>query len=140
MQPADIVLLARRLADAQAAERRAKEMRIQIEAEIIAAVDFREPEGQKTYNFDATGVGSCSLTLKQPITATVDSDAWDRIRRGIDRKHPAHKIFRTEWKIDTKEARALQAENPEAFAIAAEAITRKPGKIAVELKQLVGNP
>lgn len=128
--------IVRKLAIAKAEEDRATERRISLEADLIDVLEFRKPEGQESYTIE-TPSASCKVVLKQPINASVDSDEWDRIRKTIDKKSPVHAIFVQQWKISTAEARALQEKDPATFAIAAPAITRRPGKVQVDIKQLV---
>lgn len=137
MDHATVVALARDLAKAKSDEQSAKERRIEIEQKIIDALQFRKPEGQESFECTAPGVGSCKLILKQPINVSVDGERWDQIRKGLDRKSPVHAMFVSEWKLDLAAARDLQTKDPTTFLLAAEAITRKPGKVSVDLKQLV---
>ena len=130
-----LVKLALDLARAKRDETDAKDRRVAAEAAIVAATGFDKAEGSQTYDRDDEH-GTCKLVLKQPITASVDAETWEKTRRTLDPKHPARDIFVRSYKLDTKKARALQDSNPEAWAVASEAITRKPGKIGVDIKQV----
>lgn len=136
MDGGDLVVLAHRLAQAKRVEEEAKTRRVEIEEAIIRAVDFRRAEGQETFRRDAEH-GSCSVTLKQPITTSVDSDAWLALRRTLPRSHPARGIFREKFDLDTKAARELEKANLAAWLDVVKVITRKPGKVSIEIKEVV---
>jgi len=122
--------LASRFERAKIVEEAARLARVKIEEELTAASGFKKPEGQETY----TAV-DYSIEIKQPVNATINAGAWLKLRRKLPPKHPGRKIFVPAFKLDTKAARALQEEHPEAWADLSECITRKPGKIGVSVKR-----
>ena len=132
----DLVALAATLAGAKGREELAKAERITAEVAITAATGFKKPDGQET--FDASNEhGSCKITLKQPINTIVDSEAWVKLRRTLDAKHPARAVFAAKYSVVAKKAKALQETDKQAWADVAEVVTRKPGKVSVTVTELV---
>lgn len=131
----DLVLLAAALSNAKQAETEAKAARIAAEDALVAATGFAKTEGQESYD-DDNEHGRCKLVCKQPITTKVDDDAWVALRRTLPPKHPARSIFKASYSLDLKKARKLQEADKAAWATVSDVITRKPGKISVELKEL----
>jgi len=134
----DLLVLANRLSIAKRAKEIAAARVLEIEIAIVAQTNFEKPEGQETFREDDDR-GACSLVLQQPITTKVDGEAWLALRRTLPPKHPGRAIFRAKYELDTKAARALQegdADAKAAFADVSDVITRKPGKVSVEIKTL----
>jgi hypothetical protein len=52
-------------------------------------------------------------------------------------RHPGRAIFKASYVLDTKRARELQEREPKAWATVSAVIERKPGKISVDLKEVV---
>ena len=132
----DLVDLAATLAAAKQREEQAKGERIAAEEAIIAATGFRKPDGQETYLGESKN-GVCKLVLKQPVSTNVDDEAWVKLRRTLEAKHPARAVFKAKYSVDAKKARALQAENKKAWADVSAVVTRKPGKISVSVDELI---
>ncbi len=132
----NLVELAAALAAAKSDESAAKNRRIEAEEAIIQVTGFDKAEGQESYEEDNDS-GSCKLTLKQPIRTTVDSDAWLKLRRTLDKNHPARGVFKAKYDLRTKEARELQNTDKPAWVAVADVISRKPGKVSVEIKSVV---
>lgn len=135
----DLVALAATLADAKRREGEAKTDRVAAEVAIIAATGFKKAEGQESYDGSNT-TGTCKLVLKQPVSTNVDSEAWVALRRTLDAKHPARAVFTAKYAVDAKKAKALQEANKKAWADVSAVVTRKPGKVSVELKEVVLTP
>lgn len=135
MTDGSLVELAAKLSHAKAEEAQAKLRRLAIEAKIIAATGFKKAEGQEKFHRNDTH-GTVDLICKQPITTKVDSKQWLKIRARLPKRHPGRNVFVQSFSLDTKAARELQAEHPKEWADIADAITRKPGKIQVEIKSL----
>lgn len=133
---AEVIAIVDRFHQAKLAEDAARARRIEIEGEIIAAVGFDLTRGSKTFEF-ADGKSSCKVTLTQPVNVTVDEEGWDNLRSTLPKNDPARLVFRQKWAVDAKEAVALMATEPAAYRRVAHLITSKPGKVSVDLKQLV---
>jgi len=134
----DLLVLANRLSIAKRAKEIVTARVLEIETAIVAQTKFEKSEGQETFREDDDR-GACSLVLKQPITTTVDSEAWLALRRTLPPKHPGRAIFRAKYDLDVSAARALQEGDDDAkaaFAAVSGVITRKPGKVSVALKTL----
>jgi len=138
MQPPEdsLVVLAKRLSEARRQEEEAKTERIFVEQAIVALTGFEKPEGQLKYRC-TDDYGSVDLVIKQPINTSVDSAAWVKLRRTLMPKHPGRGVLVAKYSIDTKAARELQTECPSAWADISSVITRKPGKISVEIKTML---
>ena len=130
-----LVRLVAQLANAKDTEVAARDARIAVEEAIIAATGFDKSEGQESYE-ETTSEGNCKLVLKQPVTTKVDDDAWVALRRTLDTKHRGRAVFVTKYSLDTRKARVLQDSNPLAWRDISSVITRKPGKISVEVKDI----
>jgi len=127
-----VLELAEQLHHARAVEGAAKARREQIEQQIVDALEFRRPEGQQT--FDVIGDrGVAKIRLKRNVSTSVDAEAWERIRRKLPRRHPARDLFRVSYDLSLAEARKFQESDRDGWALISDAITRKPGKVSVEL-------
>ncbi len=136
---AHLVRLAQRLHRAKIGEERAKNTRICCEKEIVEATQFIKPEGQHGYKAKSEG-GSCELTLKQPVYTKVDTDGWLKIRKKLNPHHHGRQCFRQKFDIDTKAAREVQEKYPAEWIDVVKAITRTPGKISVDIKEVTVLP
>ncbi len=116
------------LAESRVAEAEAKKARVEAEEAIIRHTGFKKTEGQETF-----GDKGFSVTLKQPITSKVDPVAWRKIRHALPAGDEARKVMREKYDLDTKKARALQKERPEIWVKVSKCVTRKPGKVGVDL-------
>jgi len=136
MQSDDLVALVAELARAKQEEGDAQARRIAAEEAIIRATGFALAEGQKTYD-RTSAAGTCKVVLKQPVNTTVDSEAWPKLRRTLPADHPGRAVFRAKYEIITRDARELQQRDPSAWADVAAVVTRKPGKVGVEIHRFV---
>jgi len=134
-RPMSLLELAEKFSAACLAATAAYEARLALEEKVIAATGFDKPEGQETFEF-SDDRGRCKFTLKQPIHAKVDAEAWGRIKASVGGAI-ARRIMRTKYELATAEARDLQEKDPTTWAKVAECVTRKPGKISVDLSELV---
>ena len=132
----DLVVLASQLEDAKYHEAKWKEERIAAEDAIIKATGFVKPEGRQAFRKE-TKAGTCWLVLNQPISSNVDSDAWLKLRRALGIHHAGRDVFKQKFTLDKKAATALQSTNKRAWIDVSEVVTRKPGKVGIELKSLV---
>ncbi|MEO0479029.1 MAG: hypothetical protein AAF196_06070 [Planctomycetota bacterium] len=106
---------------------------LETEQALIEAANFKKPEGQGSFEH-AEDRGSVKIVFKQPINATLDQDAIAQAHRSLKHNHPALAAFKSTYKLDTKAARAVKDEDWRAVA---HCVTRKPGKVSVEVKSLV---
>jgi hypothetical protein len=117
----------------------AREQRIHLENEIADHVGFNLETGSQTYTTQ-TDEGSAKLVVKKPRTRDVDQDAIPKIKK-ILKGARFGKVFRNKWSVIAAGLKALMERDHDLYIEIAEHITEKPGKIAVELKelQLTGN-
>lgn len=113
-------LLAKRAEDA------ARDARIQVEADIIDALGCEE-EGSKTHDLEGVKV-----TITGKINRTLDRAAWEGVAPSIPEN-----MRPVEYKpsLDLKGLRYLQDNEPDLYRMVAEAITAKPGKPSVSVKE-----
>lgn len=109
-------------------EEQANKRRVEIEAQIIAALG--EPdEGSATHEL----VDGSKLTITSKITRTVDEAVWLRVAPLVpEALRPVQ--FAQVAKIDLKGLRWLRDHQPSVYAIVAQAITAKKAKSALSLK------
>lgn len=131
----DLVSLAAAWAHAKRMESNAKRDRLAVEEAIIAVTGFTKPEGQQSFECE-NEIGTCKVVLKQSITTSVDTDGWLSLRRTLDKDHPGRQIFKPKFSLETKMARQMQDNFPHEWAEISKVITRKPGKISVEVKEV----
>lgn len=127
--------LAQQFSDARTAEKKATEARLALEERIIAATGFDLPEGQKTFEF-SDACGRCKFVLKQPITTSIDDEAYGRMKASLPGAL-VRRLFRMKPALNVDEARDLQEKDPTTWAKVAVCVTRKPGKVSVALGELV---
>lgn len=95
-------------------------------AQLAEALEHPD-EGSKTHQ-----VGDYKVTLTGRVNRTIDGDKWYTIRNGIPK---------TMWPVreklsaDARGCRYLADKHPELWAVAATAITEKPGKPGVAVKR-----
>lgn len=124
----DLAILVTKLADAKAAEERAKAARVRIEEELAAAIGVPESWTGST----TSDICGYKVTCARRDNVKVDADAV----RGIIAESAtlgvyAQQIFRWKPEIDKKGWDAAPDEVIKAFSAA---ITRTPGKISFTLK------
>ena len=72
------------------------------------------------------------ITVKRPINRTIDGEAWERISEKI----PVDlRPVRVKVEPDSAGCTWLRENRPELWAIAAEAITEKPGKAGFTIEE-----
>ena len=125
---ADIAVIVTKLADAKAAEERAKATRLRIEEELAAAIGVPESWTGST----TSDICGYKVTCARRDNVKIDADAV----RGIAAESAplgvyAKQIFRWKPEIDKKGWDAAPDEVIKAFSAA---ITRTPGKISFTLK------
>ncbi len=90
-----------------------------IEGELLEEVESVEG-GSKTTRKDGFKV-----VVKRPINRTIDGEAWERVKARIP---VGLWPVRAKVEPDAKGCEWMARERPDLWAIAAEAITEKPGK------------
>ena len=117
--------LAAAFAQAKAEETRAAELRRAIAAQ-IQAMTGHDAEGSKTYKD-----GDWKVTVKAPMIRSMDWAKWDEVRDQI-----TEDLWPVEMKpvLDEKGVKWLYENNPDAYAVVAQAMTIKPGAVQVTVK------
>lgn len=92
---------------------------LEIENSLLTEVESVEG-GSKTNHLDGY-----KIIVKRPINRTIDGDAWEIVKELIP---PDLRPVRVKIEPDAKGCDWLRENRPELWAIAAEAITEKPGK------------
>ena len=111
---------------AKQAEAAANKARVAIESQIIAITGCKE-EGSQTHD-----AGPFKITVTGKLNRTLDRALWNEIERTIPKaKRPVEYVPR----LDTKGLRYLENYEPELFRTIAQAITTKPGKPAISIKE-----
>lgn len=111
---------------AKRAENEARAKRVAVEQQIIDATGCRE-EGSQTHE-----AGPYKITVTGKLNRTLDQAAWEQIAPQIpEQMRPVSYAP----KLDVKGLRYLQNNEPETFRLIAPAITTKPGKPAVSIKE-----
>ena len=109
-------------------EEQANKRRVEIEAQIIAALG--EPdEGSATHEL----VDGSKLTITSKITRTVDEAAWRSIMADIP-EHLRPISFAEKAVLDLKGLRWLMENEPRMYNRVAAAVTAKKAKSALSLK------
>ncbi len=109
-------------------EEQANKRRVEIEAQIIAALGEPE-EGSATHEL----VDGSKLTITSKITRTVDEAAWRSIMAGIP-EHLRPISFVEKAVLDLKGLRYLMDHEPLIYNRVAAAVTAKKAKSALSLK------
>jgi hypothetical protein len=135
--PPRLVALAAALQAAKRDEDAAKQKRVDAEREILSLLDFKLPEGQETYEVTTPAGSTAKVVVKQPVSTSFDGDRWPEVRKHVSAA--ARKAVRIEYRLDTKEARALQDDDSQhdSWLRLAALITRKPGKVQIDLKNVL---
>jgi hypothetical protein len=121
--------LAREWLQAKTEENAAKLKRLGIEEQLISCIGCK-PEGAETHTF-----GNLKLTITGKLTRTVDEAAWREVADLIpEDMRPVRVVEKIE--PDAAGCRWLQQNKPELWALAARAITTKPAKPGVEIKEV----
>lgn len=113
---------------AKTQEALARMRRIEAEKQLIELVGFDKQEGSSS--FESCGM---RVTLTGKLTRTLDPKKWESIKHTIpDGLHPI------EYKphLILQAIRYLEDNEPEIFQKVSKAITTKPAKVAVTLKDI----
>lgn len=138
MDTTGIVPLVTALADAKRAENDAKVARIAAEEALIDALKFEKPEGIETYTLNE-GRTMARVTLTRPVTRSVDADEWAGVLETLseDEEDAVGELMRIKYELNLKTARNLEENYPHLWRKCAAAVTSKPGKISVEIREVV---
>jgi hypothetical protein len=121
-----VKVLAKRWTTAKERIEELKEEMLEIETSLLAEVESVEG-GSKTNHLDGY-----KITVKRPINRTIDGDAWEIVKERI----PADlRPVRVKIEPDAKGCDWLRENRPELWAIAAEAITERPGKAGFTVEE-----
>ena len=122
--PDELEILAECWQAAKTAEADAREQRVAIEEKIIALTGVKE-EGSQTHK-----VGARKVKVTGKLTRKLLPDEWERVAKTIpEALHPVQ----YKPSLDLKGLRYLEANEPDAYALVAQAIETKPAKPAVEV-------
>ncbi len=123
-----LATLVTHIKNAKAEEQRAKDRRIEAEKQLIELVGFDKIEGSSSFE-----TMDLKVTLTGKLTRILDRKKWDAIKHTIPTDlHP----------IDYKPSlilpaiRYLENNEPATFKAVSQAITTKPAKVAVTLKEI----
>lgn len=112
-------------AEAKAAEKEAVENRVAIEQHIIR-VTGQKDEGSKTHTSEA----GHKVTITARINRRLDAKKWAEIEPDVPE---ALRPVKYRPALDLKGIRYLKANEPEIYAICAQAFTTSPGKTGVKV-------
>ena len=126
----DFTAAAEALEAAKIAEAQATAARIDAETALIVLCGTLKDEGSTTVRQDGFKV-----TVTTRINRTVDEAVIGAVRAAMP-EALFENAFRTKWEIATPGLRYLQNNEPDLYAIAAQAVTARPGKPAVAIERV----
>lgn len=121
----DLQKLAAEWAALKAAEEDLRYKRLEVEGRITANTGVRE-EGSKTHE-----AGRYRVTVKGGVNRTMDWAAWQQIK---DRIPEALRPVKVVEQLDDAGVRYLQLNEPQIYAVLAQALTAKAAKPYVSVK------
>ena len=124
--------LAFELEKAKEAEKQARNQRIEIEQQICEQVGVKK-EGTHSQQGQYYKV-----TTSAGFTRTLDPTKWEEVKSNLPQS-VAESLVRTKTELNTSQFKTLQEIDPATYAIAAEAVTTKPKKVAVSFKRIEGD-
>ena len=133
----DLPLVAQRLPALSIAKRKetaAREFRIKCEEDVIEASGFEKAEGSETYSFEHDDLAA-KFEIKRPISVSVDEDAIPDLKKALGKKR-FESVFKTKHSVVAKGLKDLEKTDHDAWLAVQQVLTRKPGKIAVTIKNL----
>lgn len=125
----DLDTLATSLLQAKAAVKAAQQAVLAIEQDIIAAVGV-EDEGSFTVRSD-----NFKVTTTQPVSRSVNKTTVEAIRREMP-EDLFQSMFDFKPSLNVKLFKECRELRPEIYALAARAVTSKPGKVAVKVEEV----
>lgn len=111
-------------------EQRAAEARIEAERALIALLPTKD-EG----SVSMTGE-SYKVSITYGVNRTIDQAVVSQLYADPNLRWGAERMFPMAPKLDTKELRYFQANEPALYAFLAQAITAKPAKPSVKLEPI----
>ena len=121
--------LAARLESMKGLEDAARKTRIELEQEIVSILGAKE-EGSSTFSgakYQLTTTGSMTRTIDQAAVIDLQNVIPHAI---FERLFPAKRA------LNMREYRYIEANEPELFRAACSAVTTKPAKTSVKLKEI----
>jgi hypothetical protein len=113
--------------EAKRREDEARKSRIEIENQISVALE-KKTEGSITHKLE-----HYKVTLTQPIYRKLDVEKWVTVKTLIDQKLWPIKVI---VEADPSGCKYLANNEPQLWALVADAFTVTPGKIGVEVKEV----
>ena len=113
--------------EAKRREAVAKEARLEVEAQIGAALE-KKPEGAITHKLQ-----HYKVTLTQPIQRKIDLEKWLTVKTLIGQEFWPIKMV---VEADPAGCKWLAKERPDLWAMIADAFTVSPGKVGVEVREI----
>ena len=113
--------------EAKRREDEAKKARLEVEAQIGVALE-KKPEGAITHKLE-----HYKVTLTQPIYRKLDAAKWATVKTLIDQKLWPIKVI---VEADATGCKYLANNEPQLWALIADAFTVTPGKVGVEVKEI----
>lgn len=126
----DIKALTEQYVAAKAHLKTAQQICSEAESALIAAIGHKD-EGSLTIHVD----DKWKVTTTGKINRTVSGQIWDEVKGKIPAPL-ANRLVRFKPEVNLKELRYVELNEPEWFAIIAPAITAKPAKPALEVKEV----
>lgn len=120
-----MIELIKQYIEAREVERKAIEKRVEL-AEKIANKLGKKDEGQVTHELDGY-----KITVKQPMNRKVDWQKFNEISFG-----KGHIPSKLKQELDEPGLKWVRENEPEYYKQLCEAITSKPGRVAVEVKEI----
>lgn len=91
--------------------------------------------GAKEEGTTSLTVGNYKVSTVGKINRTLDAGAWEEIRKHVP-EPLANRLVRYKPEINMRELKFIQTNEPAFYAMVAPAITSKPAKTAVEVKEI----
>jgi len=127
--------LVRILSERKADETVAKAARILAEEDLVKATGFAKHSGSQSYKATISSVGAATVTLKQPVTVSVIADRVAALKKTIKRS-VFGRVFQAKYSVVAKELSILEKSDHDVWLEVMECLSKKPGKIGVEIKNL----
>jgi hypothetical protein len=126
----DIIGLTEQYISAKAHLKTAQEIAAQAEAELLAAIGHK-PEGSLTVTVNDTW----KVTTTGKMNRTLDAKAWETIKAKIPAPL-ANRLVRYKPEISLTELRYIEINEPAYFGLISQALTVKPAKASVTVKEI----
>lgn len=130
--PSALERAAEALIQAKAAEIAANQRRLEAERDVLHLLGEIEAEG--THKSTS---GNYTVTVRSSMNRTIDRDVLVQIAPQIP-EQIAKRLFRWKPELELRELRYVQDNEPELYAVIAQAITMKPAKPTVTVERVEG--